>query len=168
MQQGSIVKSPLLLEDFEAANGYTCILNTLELCTKTGVSQAETVLRCVYSLAFIGPVPLHTRIDTLTIISGSPFQHKNFALPSPGNGSLVRNLNFISLFTEFLKPESFAGLDAERAEAREQISCMLLDTLLDILKSESLNYYIFTSSDLFARLVNSFDLLPEKVKVSSS
>ena len=99
-------------------------------------------------------IPNHELDDTELV-----FQQKDFYIPVLGaDRSLVaRNLRATAIISSFFKEKIFLESGAQY--------CLLLETLLDILKADHMNYFIISKSDLFRDIILSIGTLSSTLRV---
>lgn len=99
-------------------------------------------------------IPNHELDDTELL-----FQHKDFYCPVLGfDKSLVaRNLRATAIISSFVKD----NLVPESSEHHT----LILETVLDILKADHVNYFIISKSDLFRDITLSIGTLPSTLRV---
>lgn len=99
-------------------------------------------------------IPNHELDDTELL-----FQHKDFYSPVLGADiSLVaRNLRATAIISSLIKDQPVTGISEHHY--------LILETVLDILKADHINYFIISKTDLFRDLTLSIGSLPGPLRV---
>jgi hypothetical protein len=145
--------------DFENEGGYQLLTDMLFKCStdESHMTHLDGVLRSFYALAFIGQRQLPYHIES------SPFQKPSFKPPKPSDdGNTIRNLKIDKILSEVYSRQPEKSMNATDVI---KMQYQLLETVLDMMKSDDANYFLMMDSEILTRLINGLDYQHEKINV---
>jgi hypothetical protein len=135
--------------------------------------NSQSILRSLYSLAFVG----YKELDYSESELRSPFQ-ESVSLPPIIHNSVIRNEKIVFVYRKFFHLDlldenlnfsldflKISSNEVAKYTNRGQVEINLIETLLDILKSEHINYFILRKYQILSSLAAIFDSRSESVQV---